>query len=375
MLKKSRLLMFCLSILLLLSACTGPASTTISSPAITTSTTVTSSSSASMMTSVTPTTTTETTTVMPSPTTEPASTTPVRQTRIYKSSGLYYQISYPSSFRLKVEDDYNIFITDAINADNGIFIHVDTLTVDESAESYFNSIMEGRNEEITHLISEPGFEITENNAVIGYEFDCSKKVDDNKYTGKGIILKKGSFGFYVAFTSLEADWEEYQEIAVECLDSFTLPPIYTGSYTNSELGISLVLPANWSLIETGLKTVPVEIFSYSGDYVEMFSMPLMQSVKGTLNINSVEPGTTAEKYIDDKSDGATQTQFTFANSAVGSQYGMALNANEVTIAEFRYIALVVGSKVYYFEFIGVPDMSTPGDSVTELVASLIISSQ
>ena len=316
----------------------------------------------------------ETTTTEPAETTttEPASTTTLPETRIYKNDDFYYQMSIPYTCRINKEDIYNVFISAAIG---DIYVHIDRLTVDESAGSYFNSIVAGENEKITHLISEPGTEITENDVISGYEFDCSNLVDGANYIGRGMVLKKGSFVFFVSFTSMEANWEENKEITTECLESFTLPPIYTNSYTNSELGISLNLPANWSLIDTGSKSTPIEIFCCTGFYVERLDMSWMQHANGKLIVNTVQPGTTAKEYLAMKSDGATQTPFIFTNSAVGSEYSMALRANDEVIAVFKYIALVIGSKVYYFEFLGVPDMNTLEDSVTEIVSSLVISTE
>ena len=60
---------------------------------------------------------------------------------------------------------------------------------------------------------------------------------------------------------------------------------------------------------------------------------------------------------------------------VGSEYVTALYANDVILSEYRHIVLIIGSKMYYFEFMGLPDMDTLEDSVTELTGSLVVSSQ
>jgi len=292
----------------------------------------------------------------------------VTEFKTYNNNHFYFKILYPSTFRIDEQDSHNVCFE---GYKSSVSVHVDKLTVDDSAEYYFTLVSERNTEEHPSWTTNSKTEVIEEE-VIGYKYNYSYSTGLEKYLGTGMVLKEGSFGFDIAFITTEDSWEENQETAIRCLDSFDLPPIFTGSYTNSDLGISLTLPDNWSLIETGLTKTPLEFFSYSGQYVERLSFPMMRTARGELSIIDVEPGTTAEEYIAEESDGAPQTPFLSENFDSGSEYGKAMYANDVMLMEIRYIALAKGSKIYFFTFRGFPDMNTQADSVNELARSFIV---
>ena len=298
----------------------------------------------------------------------------VTQLSTYQNKLVYYQISYPRGYSV---DDENAFSVTISGTTGGITVLTDKLTVDVTAEAYFDSLSAGKKQQLPTWTATSITEVTEGDVIIGFKYDYSNVVDGKNWLGKGMVFKKGSLGFYVVFTTPETDWEENEEMAVRCLDSFVLPKIVTGSYSNPSLGISLTLPANWSLIETGSLQTPIEFFSYTEQMVELFPSipPVMQGVTGDISIYSVTPGTTAEDYITKEAGSLEVIPFLFANSSTGYEFSRSFLANDVRVAEFRYIALASGDNIYYFHFMGVPGMNAQASSVTQLAESLVVSAQ
>lgn len=296
----------------------------------------------------------------------------VTQLSTYQNKLLYYQISYPRSYSV---DDNNAYTVTISGTTGGITVLTDKLIVDVTPKAYFDSISAGKKQQLPTWTATSITEVKEGDVIIGFKYDYSNVVDGKNWLGKGMVFKKGSLGFYVVFTTPETNWKENEEMAVRCLDSFVLPKIVTGSYSNPSLGISLTLPTNWSLIETGSLQTPIKFFSYTGQMVEVFTSipPLMQSVTGEISIYSLTPGTTAKDYIAKEAGSREVLPFLFANSSTGYEFGYSLLANNVSIAEFRDIALASGSNIYYFHFMGVPGMNAQASSVTQLAKSLVVS--
>ncbi len=305
------------------------------------------------------------------PTPSPVST--VTQLPTYQNKLFYYQMSYPPSYSVNATNAYTVTIS---GTTGGIAVLTDKLTVDVTPKAYFDSISAGKKQQLPTWTVASITEVKEGDVTIGFKYDYSNVVDGRNWLGKGMVFKKGGLGFYVVFTTPETDWKANEEMAVRCLDSFVLPKIVTGSYSDPSLGISLTLPANWSLIETGSLQAPIKFFSYTGQMVEVFPSipPVMQSVTGEISIYSVTPGTTAKDYITKEAGSREIRPFPFANSSTGYEFSRSLLANNVRIAEYRYIALASGSNIYYFDFMGVPGMNAQAGSVTQLAKSLVVSS-
>ncbi|MFC1954636.1 hypothetical protein ACFLVZ_02295 [Chloroflexota bacterium] len=281
----------------------------------------------------------------------------------YRSSSLYYKIAYPPTFSVDDSDSYSVIIEDATS---DITILMDRLSVDETPETYFDSILADTKKLYPTWTSSAETEIKENNVTIGYKFGFSR---GKSWVGKGLVFKKGGFGFFIAFTTPEAEWKSNEGIVIRCLDSFVLPNIVSGSYSNPSLGISINLPAGWSLIETGETDSPI---AFHSPYNE-------PRVNGKLYIKPVARGTTPQQWIADlavrlgSTDGGVQIPFSFTNSITGHEFSDLLAKNDEIVGKLRYIAMVVDTRVFYFFFIGTPTtMGAQEYTVSDLTRSLVV---
>jgi hypothetical protein len=74
-------------------------------------------------------------------------------------------------------------------------------------------------------------------------------------------------------------------------------------------------------------------------------------------------------------DGGVQIPFSFANSVTGHEFSDLLATGGVIVGKVRYIALVSGTRVYYFMFLGTPTaMDAQAGTVSQLARSLVVSS-
>jgi len=292
---------------------------------------------------------------------------PVTRLLTYSSDSFYYKISYPPTFRVKDEDPYTVLIE---STSGGITVLVDKLSVSETPEAYFDAVAAGKKQQLPTWTATSITEVKEDDVTIGFKYDYSNVVDGKNWIGKGMVFKKGGFGFYVVFTTPEAEWESSKEMAVRCLDSFVLPQIASGSYSNKDLGISLNLPGGWSLIETGSKESPLKIFpAYNQQHISI-----------AFRIKTVPAGTTAKQYVADiavalrSTDGGVQIPFSFANSATGYEYSDLVAEDGKIVGKLRYIALASDTRMYYFRILGyTAGMNAHESSVTQLAESLVVS--
>jgi hypothetical protein len=272
-------------------------------------------------------------------------------------------------FYVDDSDPYTVIIQ---GDTGGIAILVDKLSVDVSPSEYFAAISAGKKQQLPTWTSSSIVEIKDNGVTIGYRYDYTNMVGDKNWIGKGLVFKKGGFGFYVVFTTPEANWKANEQLAVRCLDTFVLPKIATGAYSNTALGISLNLPNGWSLFETGSSQYPIV---FAPAYNEHF-------VLGKVGIEAISPGTTAQQWIaalitklGSTDDGRSQNVFSFANSTTGYEYNDSIAQNGAIVGKLRYIALASGNRIYYFMFVGTTTaMDSQTNTVTQLARSFNTSS-
>ncbi|MBI4267266.1 MAG: hypothetical protein HY662_00595 [Chloroflexi bacterium] len=285
----------------------------------------------------------------------------------------FYKILYPPWWTVK-KSGADVFIE---GDTGGIAVLVDRVSVEETPKAYFDSIAAFKKAQLPTWVSSSEIEVKENGVTIGYKFDYSNVVDNKNWIGKGMILKKGGFGYYVVFTMPEGDWQSNKEIAARCIDSFVLPQIVTGSFTNNTTGISLSLPSGWSLIQT-----PAGGVTSSSIY---FYPPYDQGLDiGYLFTRSVAPGTTAQQYFEKElaRPGSVGTEFSFANSVVGYQVtssaqGISISGGSIVstgVNKPTQIGLVSGNHIYVFFFNGpAAIMDAQADAISQLARSLVVS--
>ena len=143
---------------------------------------------------------------------------PVKEFRTYTNTLFHYKVTFPRSLNAREEDAYNVYIEDF---SSGMYIHVDGLTVKESLNTYFNSVMDEKRQE-SNLQSSNVTEIKEGDVVTGYTFNFTDISDGRSRYGIGEIIKKGGLGFFAIYASPENLWEEKKETAVKCLDNKVL---------------------------------------------------------------------------------------------------------------------------------------------------------
>jgi hypothetical protein len=339
-----------------------PTKTTVP-PASTSSTTTQPSTTTTTSTTSTPTTTSTTITL------STTTTTLTPYIRSYTNDKFHYKISFPSNFTVNQNDRYTVLIDSPEKL--GIAILVDKLAVSTTPKAYFDAISAGKKQQLPDWTSSNVTEMKENNVVTGYKYDYSNTVDGVKWLGKGMTIKKGGFGFYVIFTSTQDKWQANQAMAVSCLDSFVLPIIASGAYTSQKLGISFTLPSNWTLIETDSSETLFDFWPpYDGHFVS-----------GQLITATVSSGTTAQQWIKNyadkigSTDGGIQKEFLFDNAADGYEFGDTLvqGSDQKVVGKMRVIALISGTRVYYFLIVGtVEAMDALSSSVSGLARTMVV---
>jgi len=203
----------------------------------------------------------------------------------YTSLIYHYSVLYPSDHVVNDADPSTVMIKKS--GTGGLALLLDRLSLERTPEEYFNGIKEGKKKQLPDwtVISEA--EVVEDGIVIGYTFDYSNTVDGTVWLGKGVVLKKGGFGYYAVYTTPEVDWREHLAIATTCIDSFRAPPVKTGDYTSAAHGFSLSLPDGWCLIETSDADWPVVFFV-------SYEQPV---IVGSMYLEPVPEGMLAEEYV------------------------------------------------------------------------------
>ncbi len=287
----------------------------------------------------------------------------------YTNKSFYYQISYPPD--MKVTDTPTTKIVNISSNDNIITIDVlaDFVSVTESPKQYFDIINGNNKVKYSDWSITDEKEIKEGDAVIGYRFNFSNTVSGEKRTGAGLVMKKAGYGYNVSCSTKASTWEKNKGIATHCLDSFSPPKSFSGSYSNSVSGLSLTLPKEWSLMETGNSLAPMVITSpYSGMFVA-----------GTVTLENVATSITAQQYLTQSlsaTPGVTitsQAPFTFANSVNGYEVSGSYLLQGMTL-NMRSIAVANGNRMYTFSFISFGSaLSNLSSDITQICKTAVFS--
>lgn len=271
---------------------------------------------------------------------------------IYMNEDYRYTVSYPPGYQ--IEDDYSDSVQFEKTNVGALAVWVDMVPSDMTPLEYFEAVAEAIEMQLPDWQYESREEIKENGTTIGYSYNYSNTVDGKMWLGIGKTYKIESFGFYVAFSAAESEWEENQLLAEKCLDSFTLPEIVTGQYNNQDLGIGLLLPDGWSGIVTGDATQPISIIT---------SEP--HKLTAGFGIEVGASGYTAGEYVDELASYfvtfgyslESQKVFNFNDSSVGYEGVISVSVDAQKISS-RIIALASNNRIYVYIFTWEGTLST-----------------
>jgi oligopeptide transport system substrate-binding protein len=284
----------------------------------------------------------------------------------YSSTYFGYKFSYPPDFELDSSVQSNVYFSTGNNIICKILSNNEA--IDAPPKTLLDTLFEISTSTYTNWNNSIPKEILENNVTIGYSFDYSY-IDNGKQTiGRALLIKKGGLYFTVDFFTDSSDWEKYKDLASLCLGSFITPSVFTGSYSNTQSGISLVLPSEWSLAEINASN---NVFNLYSPYNKPF-------VLGMMVRESVPSGTTAQQYISIVKNGfvangfqaISENAFTFSSGESGYECIVSMSS----ISE-RLITLVVDNKAYSFLFIGASSaVSSESNEITQLVKTISVTS-
>jgi oligopeptide transport system substrate-binding protein len=283
--------------------------------------------------------------------------------KTYSNQTYYYTISYPPDFQV---NDGNPNTTMIKKSDNEIIcVGVNKISVSSTPKDYFDTVAGVEKQDSPDWAYTSLTEIKENGVTTGYKYDYTNTAEGKKWTGKGMVLKKGGLGFYVVFTTVESAWEKYKSMAPRILDSFVSPVIATGQYSSSEKGITLTLPAEWTAIEQS----PLSLINTD------------TSLVSGLASEAVTAGTTAQEYTEggisqltDQGWGfKTKASFKFDNSEAGYE---ATFEGDTVQGKYKIwtISVISGNRAYMLFFVGLASEMDPlASSITQMAKSLVIS--
>ncbi len=292
----------------------------------------------------------------------------------------FYSISYPSDWIVDEDIINDILIgipTDVTNKFvlvSGMQIQVDKVSVDSTPMQF----LESKKAEHSQFPGMQNWTITSTSEILtgsnitGYKFDYSCIENTEKKVGLGVAIKKGGYAYYAQFESIESRWETIRDTAKACIDSFSPPGVFTGSYTNTDFKFSLSLPSEWSIVETKIPNRPV-----------FFSPPYNQpAVVGEVNLEVISPNITAKEYALTLANQllsnsnyrlVQQGDFIFNNGENGYEVQIIAPTGSITM-KVRLIALVQGSNAYRLIFTGRDTyQDTQAGSINQLAKSFSIS--
>jgi len=284
----------------------------------------------------------------------------------YKNNIYFYTISYPPDYTIKDSDAATVLIE---SADGGIAVLVDKVSVSSTPAEYFDGIVQGKKQQLPDWTYSARTEVVENGMTIGYKFDYTNTVNGKLWIGKGMVVKKAGYGYYIVYTTKESEWDDHSTIAATCVDSFVSPSIFTDSYTNEDVGVSLTIPTEWSAIETNTAAMPVVV---TAPYNEA-------TVLGQLYIEVVSSGTTAQQFVDDLISQVTPSgyqvvkkgAYKFASGTTGYETTL---TDSSKVNRVRVISLASGTRMYTFIFSGeAANVDTQANSITQIASTLEVS--
>jgi hypothetical protein len=289
----------------------------------------------------------------------------VKSLKVYENTDYYYTISYPPDYRISKVDAVTTSIEQS--GIGGITILVDPVPVNEIAMSYFEIISASKQQQLPDWNYSNRTVITENGFIVGYKYDYTNTIDGVKWVGKGMVMKKGGLGFYVVYTTKEVYWDKHKNIAPLVLDSFVLPPISTGRYTNTDLGITIELADDWTALETTDPSTPVKIFSFASTII------------GGIGTEDAS-GVTAQTYVESFVSIFTLSGWTL-NSKGPITFDNANTGYEATVSsdltgnaiKTRLVAVKSGDKMYFVLFAGFSTSLDPqNDVITVMVKTMVV---
>jgi hypothetical protein len=267
----------------------------------------------------------------------------------YTNEMYWYSISYPQDFRLNEIEPVTVQMEKP--GVGGVTVLVDKVPVSETPGWYFDATAQGKKQQLPDWTVTSQTEITEDGAIIGYAYEYSNTVDGKMWIGKGMVFKKGGYGFYVIFTTLETVWGDYESVADACLDSFVLPNIVTGSYTDDTYRFSLALPDGWSGIVTTNPTVPMDIYC-----------PYDQAVVvGSVSVKTVADGSLAKDHLsaliaplleDEYTNLVSEGDFIFTDGSVGYEVVTLTDFLGLLKMKVKLVCSVRGDQAFVIMFTG-----------------------
>jgi oligopeptide transport system substrate-binding protein len=287
----------------------------------------------------------------------------------YTSKAFFYTVSYPPEFSVDDSTSDTVLIEKADIG--GLSILTDFISTADSPQDYFDSIAKMKKQQLPDWNYTSRTEIQENGVIIGYKYDYSNTVNGKKWVGKGQVIKKGGLGYYIVFTTLDSEWGKYENIADICVNSFKTPVTAIGSYSNPNLGVTIVAPSEWTILETANTTFPFVIFS-------PYNQPF---VFGQFIMESVPTGTTTQQYLDGVTNllvgqgaqASSRVPFIFDDGSSGYE-GQASVTSGSQSRKARFIVVINNNKAYSLSYYstpsGIDSLSAP---ITQLSKSLKIS--
>jgi hypothetical protein len=290
----------------------------------------------------------------------------------YTSKTYFYSIGYAPGATVNEIDPATVAIEQ--KGIGGLTILVDRIPVAETPKSYFEDIARFKKKQLPDWAYNNLAEITENGTAAGYSYDYTNTADGKKWIGKGRIVKKAGFGFYITYTTLQSEWDNSKKLAERCLQSFKTPEFITGTYQNKDLNLSMVLPPDWSAAKPAANSRPDLVLACFAPYNKNL-------ISGGLVIKYVTAGTTAREKM---GEGITaglnlglvkvlsQGSFTFNNGTNGYEVIQISAIPEFDLKSIS-ISLVKGDGLYEITFTGpAKDVDPLIDSIEQLAKSLVV---
>jgi hypothetical protein len=291
---------------------------------------------------------------------------------LFNNPDYFYSLNYPEEAKMDQSESDTVSFTMSGNC--GLVVLVDPVPVASTAKDYFNQIAQGKKQQLPDWTYSNLTEVLEGSQITGYRYDYSNTVEGKRWVGRGLVMKRSGFGYYVVFTTFEPEWESNKKMAERCLSSFKLPEIYSGTYNSTRYGLSLTLPTEWCLIEPKVKG------SFKSNIILFSPFSLDSPVTGGLSIIPVAGGVTAETYFKTETDSLSQlvvSQVEFKgtislkNGGVGYEIIQSLKT-KIFDLKIIQIALVKDGQAYVFEFVGTPESIDACTRAIEQMAQTLV---